>query len=155
MELSSAQRSPGRGWGPGLREGGPGKKALVAWPARVSLCSQRHVKGAPQPGGKDAFKEERKTRRRGLQFLEARAVFAPNTDTDPLLALSWPLPIFRLFLEEPVPQPRVAELGTPVRPAAGPGAGHPPRASSLATFVPAELPPRPGCGRRWPSVGLR
>ena len=89
-------------------------------PALASLCSQSHPKGAPQPGDTDAVKKEREKSHRWREFLEAKAVFALNTEADPLLALPRPLPIFHVFLEEPVPQPRAARVGTPVSPTARP-----------------------------------
>lgn len=99
-------------------------------PALVSLRTQSRATGALQPGGTGAFRKKERKSHHWLELLEARTVFALNTETSPLsAALASPLPIFGLFLEEPVPQPRVAEAVTRVSPAAG-------------TLSPATLPSR-------------
>lgn len=113
-------------------------------PALVSLCSQSHTKGAPQPGDTEVFKKRRE-KPRLARISGSKGSFCPKHRDRPPLSAALAVAHFPfVFGRTGSSAPRRQSWDTRKSYCSAPVAGHPPLASSLATSVPAALSPCPG-----------
>lgn len=147
-------QGPGERLGAGKRVLGRGLRSPV--PALVSLCSQSHSKGAPQLGGTDALKKERKKKPPLARISGSQSSFCPKHRTDPLLALPpafthFPFVLGRTGSSAPLHWSWDTSKSS-CRPLSQ--ATLPWRALSPPSSRPRSRPAGAAC-RLWPSVGLR